>query len=368
MTVVIRLHQHATDQDRAEVVDRVGRTGVLPRIHSTTLVSTSAPVADVSAAVADLTQVAEVDRIGADYPKAAKRSRATGSVVRLGQTVIGGTGFAVIAGPCSVENPTQMTDTARAVRDSGAHALRGGIFKPRTSPYSFQGLGQAGLDLARAAKEETGLPFVTEVVDVRDVELLAESVDMLQIGARNMQNYALLREVGATRVPVLLKRGLAATVDETLLAAEYLLDGGNEQVVLCERGIRTFETSYRFTLDMAAVAVFRERTHLPVIVDPSHAAGERGRVIPLALAAAAGGADGIIVESHCDPAAALCDGKQALPTSDLPELMHRLRFAAAAAGRRLEPLAGNHPTVLVTDPAPTTPTANPTRFRAERAS
>lgn len=362
MTVVIRLHQHATDRERSEVVDRAGRTGVLPRIHSSSLVSTTAPLDDIRVAVSDLPQVAQVGKLTADYPKAAKQSRAIGSVVRLGSTVIGDTGFTVIAGPCSVETPRQMMVTARAVRDAGAHALRGGVFKPRTSPYAFQGLGQSGLDLARDAREDTGLPFVTEVVDVRDVELLAESVDMLQIGARNMQNFALLREVGATRVPVLLKRGFGATVDETLLAAEYLLDGGNDQVVICERGIRTFESSYRFTLDMAAVAVFRERTHLPVLVDPSHAAGERGRVIPLALAAAAGGADGIIVESHCDPATALCDGKQALPVADLPELMHRLMLAASAAGRRLEPLTGTHPTMLL--PAPIAAE----RIRPEKAS
>jgi 3-deoxy-7-phosphoheptulonate synthase len=348
MTVVILLRERLSEAQRFEVYERVARVGgAQHRVHSPTLVSSSGSLAEVSEAVSTLSQVVEVAQLPADYPKAAKQARPRQSRVRIGDCVIGGTGFAVIAGPCSVETPDQMMRTARAVRDSGAHALRGGVFKPRTSPYAFQGLGRDGLTLALEARAETGLPFVTEVVDLRDLPLLADNVDMLQVGARNMQNYSLLREIGGLRIPVLLKRGLSATVDETLLAAEYILDGGNEQVVLCERGIRTFEASYRFTLDLAAVTVFRERTHLPIIVDPSHAAGARDRVIPLALAAAASGADGIIVESHCDPATALCDGKQALPIEELPDLMRRLHFAVAAANRRLVP----NP-VPVLDPGP----------------
>jgi 3-deoxy-7-phosphoheptulonate synthase len=214
--------------------------------------------------------------------------------------------------------------------------LRGGAYKPRTSPYSFQGLGQAGLELLADAKKATGLPVVTEVLDVRDLGSVAEVADVLQIGSRNMQNFALLREAGKASMPVLLKRGLAATVEETLLAVEHILAEGNPDVIICERGIRTFETSYRFTLDLAAITVFRERTHLPVIVDPSHAAGRTSRVVPLALAAAAVGADGIIIETHHDPASALCDGIQALPTSDLPELMRRLELVTRASGQRLE--------------------------------
>jgi 3-deoxy-7-phosphoheptulonate synthase len=335
MTVVILLRDRLNATQRAEVVHRMTAAGVRPVVHSPTLVSSPSPLAVVSDAVATMPCVVDVCQLTADYPKAARASRPA-TTVQVGDSVIGGTGFAVIAGPCSVETTDQMMRTARAVRESGAHALRGGVFKPRTSPYAFQGLGRDGLSVALAAREETGLPFVTEVVDIRDLPLLADNVDMLQVGARNMQNYSLLREIGSLRIPVLLKRGLSATVDETLLAAEYILDGGNEQVVLCERGIRAFESSYRFTLDLAAVTVFRERTHLPVIVDPSHAAGARGRVIPLALAAAASGADGIIVESHCDPATALCDGQQALPIEQLPELMRRLHHAVAAADRRLE--------------------------------
>ncbi|MFC0540606.1 3-deoxy-7-phosphoheptulonate synthase [Kutzneria chonburiensis] len=335
MTTVILLQEHTTRDQLSDVVDRLSDVDKSPNVHSDTLVSTSASAAAARDAVGALPQVVHVQGLTADYPKAALGARHGMSKVRLGSSVIGGNGFTVIAGPCSVETPDQMMRTSMAVRASGAHALRGGVFKPRTSPYAFQGLGRDGLSLALEAREATGLPFVTEIMDLRDLPLLAESVDMLQVGARNMQNYSLLREIGSTRVPVLLKRGLAATIDETLMAAEYLLDGGNEQVVLCERGIRTFESSYRFTLDVAALTVLRERTHLPVIVDPSHAAGASGRVIPLALAAAACGADGIIVESHCDPSVAKCDGAQALPVEQLPDLMRRLRFAVASADRRL---------------------------------
>jgi 3-deoxy-7-phosphoheptulonate synthase len=252
-----------------------------------------------------------------------------------GQHGIGGGDFTVIAGPCSVESREQLMTIATAVRACGAHALRGGAYKPRTSPHSFQGLGRAGLELLAEARAATGLPIVTEVLDVRDVERVAAIADVAQVGARNMQNYPLLRELGATRTPVLLKRGLAATIDETLLAADYLLDGGNDRVILCERGIRTFESGYRFTLDLAAVTVFKERTRFPVIVDPSHAAGVACRVIPLALAAAAVGADGILVETHHAPATALCDGAQAVPTGELDALMTRLELATAAAGHRL---------------------------------
>lgn len=335
MTVVIRLRERCDEHSRDQVFARLARAGLVPTVHSPTLLSTSGPLDEIRAAVAELYQVVDVAKLAGDYPLAGKPSQARKSRVRLGEWEIGATNFAVIAGPCSVETTDQMMRTARAVRDAGAHALRGGVFKPRTSPYSFQGLGRSGLDVALEARADTGLPFVTEIVDVRDIPLLADNVDMLQVGARNMQNYSLLRELGTLRIPVLLKRGLAATVDETLMAAEYILDGGNENVVICERGIRAFESSYRFTLDLTAVTVFQERTHLPVIVDPSHASGERDRVIPLALAAAACGADGIIVESHCDPALARCDGRQALPIDQLPDMMRRLQHAVRAANRSL---------------------------------
>src|SRR5947209_7747487 len=220
------------------------------------------------------------------------------SVIEVGGSKIGGEHFALIAGPCTVESRAQTLETARIVRDAGAALLRGGAYKPRTSPYAFQGLGAEGLRLLAEAKAETGLPVVTEVMDMRDLELVLEVADVVQIGARNMQNYPLLAEIGRSGRPALLKRGLSSTLDELLMAAEYILKEGNPNVILCERGIRTFETAYRFTLDLMAVPVLKELTHLPVIVDPSHAAGRRDLVMPLSLAAAAVGAGGLIVDGH----------------------------------------------------------------------
>jgi 3-deoxy-7-phosphoheptulonate synthase len=332
--IVIMLSEACTPADRRRIIDLVQFAGNGLRVHTPELLSLSGDRDEIRALLSDEPCVLDVAKLPAAYPRSARlRGRPDRTPVSLGAASIGGPDFTVIAGPCSVENRSQLLTIADAVRAAGADALRAGAFKPRTSPYSFHGLGVPGLRLIAEAREVTGLPVVSECVDVRDIEVMASAVDMIQIGARNMQNYTLLREAGRTRVPVLLKRGLSATLDEMLLACEYLLDGGNEQVVLCERGIRTFETSYRFTLDIAAVSVLKERTHLPVIVDPSHAAGARGRVVPLALAAAAVGADGIIVESHHDPASALCDGAQALPVGELPVLMERLGHACAAAGR-----------------------------------
>jgi 3-deoxy-7-phosphoheptulonate synthase len=248
---------------------------------------------------------------------------------------IGGGNFALIAGPCTVESRAQTLETARAVQDAGATMFRGGAYKPRTSPYSFQGLGQEGLRLLAEARAHTGLPIVTECMDLRDLELVLEVADVIQIGARNMQNYALLTEVGRSGRPVLIKRGLSSTLDELLMAAEYVLKEGNEAVILCERGIRTFEPSYRFTLDLTAVPVLKERTHLPVIVDPSHAAGRRELVGPLSLAAAAVGADGIIVEVHPAPDQAVCDGRQSLATEDFAHYAQGLIAAAALAGNTI---------------------------------
>jgi 3-deoxy-7-phosphoheptulonate synthase len=255
---------------------------------------------------------------------------------------IGGGWFALIAGPCAIESRDQLLETAGAVAAAGGTLLRGGADKPRTSPYSFQGLGEEGLALLEEARAQTGLPVVTEVLDPRDVGLVAEVADVLQIGSRNMHNYALLREAGRSRTPVLLKRGLSSTLDELLLSAEYILAEGNESVILCERGIRTFEQAYRFTLDLMAVPVLKERTHLPVIVDPSHAAGRRELVAPLSLAAAAAGADGLIVEVHPRPDDAICDGRQSLATSELPEYVERVRAAASVAGKVLAEV-GNVP-------------------------
>ncbi|HET9985199.1 MAG TPA: 3-deoxy-7-phosphoheptulonate synthase [Longimicrobiales bacterium] len=260
------------------------------------------------------------------------------TIVRAGDgaaALFGGRELAVIAGPCSVEGAEMLRASAWAVRRAGAGLLRGGAFKPRTSPYAFQGLGKAALELLAEIRAETGLPVVTEVMDTRQVELVAEYADVLQVGARNMQNFALLSEVGRVQRPVLLKRGLAATVKELLMAAEYIMVQGNRDVILCERGIRTYETATRNTLDVAAIPVLKAETHLPVIVDPSHAGGRAELVAPLAFAAVAAGADGLIVEVHPDPERALSDGDQSLAPEGFAELMRRLAPFAEAAGRTL---------------------------------
>jgi 3-deoxy-7-phosphoheptulonate synthase len=261
--------------------------------------------------------------------------RGTASVLEIGGRKVGGEHFALIAGPCTVESRDQTLTTADVVRDAGATMFRGGAYKPRTSPYAFQGLGQEGLRLLAEAKERTGLPVVTELMDGRDLEAVAEVADVIQIGARNMQNYPLLSEVGRSGIPALIKRGLSSTLEELLMAAEYVLKEGNQNVILCERGIRTFETAYRFTLDLTAIPVLKELTHLPVVVDPSHAAGRRDLVAPLSMAAAAVGADGVIVEVHPQPEEAICDGPQALRTEDFAAYAARLEQAAAVAGKAL---------------------------------
>ncbi len=255
------------------------------------------------------------------------------TVITVGNVEIGADTFTLISGPCAVESREQILAAAEMVADAGAVMLRGGAFKPRSSPYSFQGLGFEGLELLAEARSLYGLPIVTEVMRAEDAERVAAIADVLQIGARNMQNFSLLKAVGILRRPILLKRGLSATIDEFLQAAEYIMAGGNHQVILCERGIRTFERATRSTLDVSAVPVLRERTHLPVIVDPSHAAGRRSLVIPLALAAAAAGADGLMVEAHPCPAEALCDAEQALTGEDLEQLRAALGPLVAAQGR-----------------------------------
>ncbi|MGZ4307627.1 MAG: 3-deoxy-7-phosphoheptulonate synthase [Solirubrobacteraceae bacterium] len=257
------------------------------------------------------------------------------TVLDIGGRKLGGDHFAMIAGPCTVESREQTLETAHAVSAAGAAMFRGGAYKPRTSPYAFQGLGQEGLRLLAEAKQQTGLPIVTELMDLRDIDDVLEVADVIQIGARNMQNYSLLTEVGRSGRPALIKRGLSSTLEELLMAAEYVLKEGNESVILCERGIRTFETAYRFTLDLTAIPVLKELSHLPVIVDPSHAAGRRDLVTPLSLAAAAAGADGIIVEVHPCPDQAICDGPQALVAAEFAQYMERVQAAAAVAGKVL---------------------------------
>jgi 3-deoxy-7-phosphoheptulonate synthase len=279
--------------------------------------------------------VAEVVPILAPYKVASREVKPEPTVIRTGTLAVGNSHIGVIAGPCSVESPRQTIDTAKAVKAAGATALRGGAFKPRTSPYSFQGLKEEGLKILAAAREETGLAVVTEVISTQDVDLVASYADVLQIGARNMQNYPLLEAVGAAGKPVLLKRGASATLDELLLAAEYVLNAGNPQVMLCERGIRTFESHTRFTLPLATVPWLHERTHLPVIVDPSHGTGHSNLVPNMAAAAIAAGADGLIIEVHPDPETAMSDGYQSLTFDTFAATMELCRKVAQAMGRQI---------------------------------
>jgi 3-deoxy-7-phosphoheptulonate synthase len=270
------------------------------------------------------------------YRQASREYSPQTTVVRVGDVGVGGNAVVVIAGPCAVEDEARLLAVARRVKAAGAHVLRGGAFKPRTSPYSFQGLGREALAMLQAAGRAVGLPVVTEVLDTRDVEIVAEHVDLIQVGSRNAQNYELLREVGGMPRPVLLKRGMMTTIEEYLLCAEYVLSRGNEQVILCERGIRTFETATRNTLDIAAVPVLHRLSHLPVLVDPSHGTGAWEYVVPMARAAIAAGADGIMIEVHGNPPEALSDGPQALTPDRFDEMMADLVPLAAAVGRRLQ--------------------------------
>ena len=269
------------------------------------------------------------------YPQVSREYREASSVVDVRDVSVGGPEVVVMAGPCSVESASQIDIISNGVASAGARILRGGAFKPRTSPYSFQGLGEEGLYLLAAARETTGLPVVTEVVATEDVALVAAHADMLQIGARNMQNFRLLSEAGAQPKPVLLKRGISSSIEEVLLAAEYVASAGNTHVILCERGIRTFETATRNTFDVSAVPVLKAKTHLPVIVDPSHAAGERALVPALAAAGVAAGADGVLVEVHHDPDSALSDGAQSLTLEGFTEMMATLKAVADAVGRNI---------------------------------
>lgn len=271
-----------------------------------------------------LEMVETVKRVSEPFKQANRKFHPQDSIVEVGSARIGGGYFAMIAGPCSVESEEQIIEVAQAVKASGATMLRGGAFKPRTSPYAFQGMKGEGIQLLLKAKEATGLPIVTELMTISTLDLFAD-VDVIQVGARNMQNFDLLKELGKTRKPILLKRGLANTIQELLMSAEYIMSEGNENVILCERGIRTFETATRNTLDLSAVAVLHNLSHLPVVVDPSHATGKAELVAPMAYAAAAAGADGIMVEVHNNPACALCDGAQSLTPPQFDELNRKVQ-------------------------------------------
>lgn len=337
--MMIVMKQGATEEQVANVVERVEGAGCSAHVSRGELLTVIGAIGAEESRVADLRLEGQegVDQV-VPILKPYKLSsiefkKGQHSEAMVGGVPIGGGNFGLIAGPCTVEGRDQMLETARAVAEGGATHLRGGAYKPRTSPYSFQGLGQEGLALLAEAKQETGLPIVTELMDARDLDAVGEVADMIQLGARNMQNYTLLSEVGKSGIPVLIKRGLSATLEELLMAAEYVLKEGNENVVLCERGIRTYENGYRFTLDLLAIPVLKEETHLPVVVDPSHAAGRRDWVEPMSLAAAVAGADGVLVEVHNDPDAAICDSAQQLPASGFASYAERLRAAAELAER-----------------------------------
>ena len=338
--MVVVMSPDATPEDVERVVARVEGVGGEAFVSTGVVRTIIGQVGDIHSIhhhnQRTLPGVADVHRISDPYKLVSRQHHPDRSTVWVGpaghQVPIGPDTFTFIAGPCAVETAEQTIETARMARSAGATILRGGAFKPRTSPYAFQGLGVAGLRILSSAREATGLPIVTEVVDARDVPVVAEHADMLQIGTRNMANFGLLQAVGEAGKPVLLKRGMTATIEEWLMAAEYIAQRGNLDVVLCERGIRTFEPATRNTLDISAVPVVQAASHLPVIVDPSHAAGRKDLVVPLSRAAIAVGADGVIVDVHPDPETALCDGPQALQGAELREL--------AQAVRRLPPVVG----------------------------
>ena len=339
--MMIIMRANATQTDIDHVVKRVKTYGVEVHISEGEERTIIGVVGDVRAVPkSEFLQIPCIDRIvpiSRPYKLASREFHATDTVVPLDGIKFGGSEVIIVAGPCSVESRTQILEIAYAVREAGAHVLRGGAFKPRTSPYSFQGMGEAGLEILAEAREETGLAVVTEVMAPEQVELVASYADMLQIGARNMQNYNLLHAVGASCHPVLLKRGMSATVNELLMAAEYILSHGNKNVVLCERGIRTFETATRNTTDINAIPVLKGLTHLPVILDPSHSTGHWEYVTMIAKAAVAAGADGLMIEVHPDPVAALSDGGQSLKPERFAELVSQVRAITEAVGRTLAP-------------------------------
>ncbi len=329
----------ATPQQVEGVIQRVSALGLkahpIPGAQRVAIGITGNQGAVEPALFEELPGVLEVIPVSHPYKLVSREAKPENSVVTVGGVPIGGDNFAVIAGPCSVETPDQTLTIARAVRSAGAQILRGGAFKPRTSPYTFQGLGEPGLAILRDVGREVRMPVVSEALDEHSLDLVIEYCDMIQIGARNMQNYSLLRTAGRVRKPVLLKRGMAATVEELLMAAEYVLAEGNYQVVLCERGIRTFADHTRNTLDLAAVVAVQRLSHLPIIVDPSHATGKRHKVVPLARAAAAVGSDGLMVEVHHEPSQALSDGSQAIVPDELSQLIQQLPLLLPLTGRHM---------------------------------
>jgi 3-deoxy-7-phosphoheptulonate synthase len=335
--MLIVMDAAATEEDVRRVVEAVEQRGLqahaIPGAQRTAIGITGNRGTVESAAFENLPGVSEVIPVTAPYKLVSREAKREDTVVSVGGIEVGGNRVVVIAGPCAVESEKQALDVGREVRAAGATLYRGGAFKPRTSPYSFQGLGEPGLRILKKVREETGLPIVTEVIDTETAELVAEYADCLQIGARNMQNFALLKKVGRIRKPVLLKRGMSATIEEFLLSAEYLLSEGNYEVILCERGVRTFANHTRNTLDLSAIPYVKRISHLPILVDPSHGTGKRLKVLPMSRAAVAVGSDGLLIEVHDHPEAALSDGPQALMPDMFAQLMKEVRLLAPVVGR-----------------------------------
>lgn len=339
---IIVLKPDATDEALRHLLKKLESKGLTAHVSKGTERTIVGVIGDTSRvteeeedAIRVMTGVENVMRILKPYKLASRDFKAEGTLIDVKGRVIGGKKIQVIAGPCAIENKTLIMNIAEKVKEAGAAFIRGGAFKPRTSPYSFQGLGEEGLQYLADAREKTGLPVVTELMDPRDIEIMVKYADIIQIGARNMQNFRLLLEVGSVRKPVLLKRGLSATVKEWLMSAEYIMSRGNHQVILCERGIRTFETATRNTLDLSSVPLLKQLTHLPVVVDPSHGVGKWDLVPPMAKAAVAAGADGLLIEVHTNPEEAMSDGEQSLKTEAFSVLMGELRAVASAVGREI---------------------------------
>jgi len=341
--MMIIMHPGSSKQEVQDVITAIADQGLSSHVIEgieRTVIGAVGDSHDVSPdAFSVLPGVESVMRISQPYKLASRQFRPENSVIPFNGFSVGGNEIAIMAGPCSVESRTQLLEIAHAVREAGANALRGGVYKPRTSPYVFQGLGEEGLEFLAEAREQTGMPIVAEVMSVAQLDVMTKYVDVLQVGARNMQNYSLLRAIGETRTPVLLKRGLSATIDELLMASEYILSGGNHSVMLCERGIRTFETATRNTTDINAIPVLKSLTHLPVILDPSHSTGYYEYVTAVARAGIAAGADGLIIEVHNDPAHALSDGRQSLKPEVFAKLVKQVKAVAEAVDRRLAPVA-----------------------------
>jgi 3-deoxy-7-phosphoheptulonate synthase len=339
---IIVLRPAATEEEIRRIVKKIEGYGLKANISKGTERTVIGVIGDTSKiteeeedAIRVMPGIENVMRILKPYKLASRDFKREDTTITVRGNVIGGKKIHVIAGPCAVENRTMLMSIAERVKDAGATFIRGGAFKPRTSPYSFMGLGEEGLKYLSDARKKTGLPVVTELMDPRDIEVILKYVDIVQIGARNMQNFRLLLEVGQCNKPVLLKRGLSATIKEWLMATEYIMSKGNQNVILCERGIRTFETATRNTLDLSAVPVLKELTHLPVVVDPSHGVGKWGLVAPMSKAAIAVGADGLLIEVHTNPEEALSDGEQSLKPSAFKKLMEELKPIAAAVGREI---------------------------------